>query len=233
VSRARRLVRAVLAGAATAAVVLGMAVLIRGQWDPLVRLDERVVTAATQFAASSPALIRVLLDWQWVFAAARFIVPVTVVCLLFWWRTGRATRTWWALVTIAAAWGVSNLAKDVARRARPVLDHPLTNAQGYSFPSGHATTTAAMTTALVLLVWPVLRRRWMRVGAITAAVTLTLLTALDRVLLGAHYPSDVIGGMVLGAGFVLASFLGYRGWSPAPEPAPEPETVPTTEAGRR
>ncbi|MGN8244914.1 phosphatase PAP2 family protein [Cellulomonas soli] len=216
-SRARRLVRAVLAALGTAAVVLLLALLVREQWPPLVRFDERVVTAATQLTASTPGLAPVLLGWQWAFAASRLFVPVAALCLLFWWRTGRRTRTWWALSTILAAWVVANVAKELVQRARPVLDEPVANAPGYSFPSGHATNTAAMTTALVVLAWPVLRTGSARVAAVLTAVGLTVLTAADRVLLGVHYPSDVIAGTLLGTGFVIASYLGYRGWSHRPE----------------
>ncbi|GAA3796248.1 phosphatase PAP2 family protein [Cellulomonas soli] len=215
--RGRRLVRAAVAAAAVGLVVLLLAVLVREQWHPLVAFDEQVVAAATAFAATSPGLVRVLLGWQWAFAASRLFVPFVVVCALFWWRTRRTTRTVWALGTVLAAWSLSNLAKELVRRARPVLDEPVAQAPGYSFPSGHAANTAAMTTALVVLVWPVLRSMWLRVLAVVSAVVLMLLTSADRVLLGVHYPTDVIAGTVFGVGFVLASYLGYRGWSPTHE----------------
>ena len=46
--------------------------------------------------------------------------------------------------------------------------------------------------------------------------TVTLLTAADRVLLGVHYPSDVVAGILLGTAMAGASYLGYQGWSPQP-----------------
>ncbi|WP_448631392.1 phosphatase PAP2 family protein [Cellulomonas soli] len=221
-SRARRLVRAVLAALSTAAVVMVFALLVREQWPPLVRFDERLVTAATAYTASTPGLLPVLRVWQWAFAASRLFVPVAAVCLLFWWRTGRRTRAWWALGTILVAWVVANVAKELVQRARPVLDAPVANAAGYSFPSGHAANTASMTTALVVLVWPELRTRRARTLAVLAAVGLTGLTAADRVLLGVHYPSDVLAGALLGSGVVIASYLGYRGWSHRREGSPPP-----------
>jgi undecaprenyl-diphosphatase len=205
--------RAVLAGAGTAAALLVLGVLTRDKWDPLVRFDEQAVVAATSFAAARPALVDGLLAWQWAFEGVHLFVPVAGLCLVFWWRTRMTTRTLWALVTILTAWGFANLAKEITRRARPVLADPIAHAPGYSFPSGHAANTAAMTTALVVLVWPVLRSRALRVAAVVGAATLMVLTSLDRVMLGAHYPSDVVAGAILGVGLVLASYLGYRGWS--------------------
>ena len=209
----RRLARAVLAGVATGVAVVGIAVLVREQWPPLVELDERAVIAGTSVAAANPELLRALLDWQWAFLASHLIAPVAALCLVYWWRTGNAARTWWALATVLAAWGVSNLLKELVQRARPVLDQPVESAGGFSFPSGHAANTAAMSTTLVVLAWPSLRSRALRVAAVTGAVVLTVLTAADRVLLGVHYPSDVMAGILFGVGFVLASYLAFQHWS--------------------
>ena len=213
-SRARRLLRALLAGVATGAAVVALALLVREQWQPLVSLDQRVVDAAVSFAAPRPALLRVLNGWQWAFVPARLLVVVAALCLLYWWRTRDTPRVLWALATVLVAWGLSNAMKELVRRARPVLDQPVERVAGYSFPSGHAANTAAMTTTLVLLVWPMLPSRGLRVAAVSGAAVLTLLTAADRVLLGAHFPTDVAAGVLFGFGFAMASYLGFRHWSP-------------------
>ncbi|GEA84512.1 phosphatase PAP2 family protein [Cellulomonas gelida] len=229
--RTRRLLRAAAAAAATAASVLALGLLVRDSWEPLVRFDERTVRAAVSFASEHPTLVDALLAWQWVFEGRRVIVLVVGACLLVWWRTGMKTRTWWALATALAAWGFANLAKELTRLARPVLDEPLTHASGYSFPSGHASTTAAWSTTLVVLVWPLLHSRGAKTAAVAGAALLMALTALDRVLLGAHFPTDVLAGTVLGVGLVLASYLGYRGWSPQ-DPVPPGPSVRTTQEAR-
>ncbi|GHH64227.1 phosphatase PAP2 family protein [Promicromonospora soli] len=205
-----------LAGVATGVAVVVIALLVREQWPPLVLLDERAVTAGTALAAEHPGLLRTLVVWQWIFLAAHVVLPVAAFCFIYWWRTRNATRTWWALSTILAAWGLSNLLKELVGRARPVLDQPVESAGGFSFPSGHAANTAAMTTALVVLVWPSLRSRALRVAAVAGAAVLTVATAVDRVMLGVHYPSDVVAGILFGVGFVLASYLTYRHWSTPP-----------------
>ena len=193
--------------------VVTIAVLVRGQWSPLVRLDESAVQAGTRLAAGEPGLLRTLVVWQTVFLARNLVLPVLALCAWYWWRTRHTARAAWAAVTVLTGWLLSNVLKEVVRRARPVLDEPVEVAHGYSFPSGHATNTALMTTVLVLLVWPALRSRGLRVAAVSAAALLTVLTAVDRVMLGVHYPSDVVAGMLLGVGFALASYLGFRRWS--------------------
>ena len=61
------------------------------------------------------------------------------------------------------------------------------------------------------------------------AALVVLVTALDRVLLGVHYPSDVTVGVVTGVGLVLASYAGYVGWNPPdPTEVDDPDVGPTT-----
>ena len=56
-----------------------------------------------------------------------------------------------------------------------------------------------------------------------------LLTALDRVFLGVHFPSDVTAGVLMGSGLALASYAGYRGWNPA-HPTDLPDTPEDVDA---
>src|SRR5258706_975674 len=66
----------------------------------------------------------------------------------------------------------------------------------FSFPSGH-TLHAVAFTLVALAYYPALA---------PVLVAFTLLTAASRVVLGLHYPSDVLAGAALGAGIAAASF---------------------------
>ncbi|MBP1858720.1 phosphatase PAP2 family protein [Rhizobium herbae] len=106
-------------------------------------------------------------------------------------------------VTVALSGLAANLLKRAIGRARPqFFDHegifsfsPFSNNAAYeSFPSGHATTAAALFVGLALLL-PSLRAPLLVAG---------IWIGLARVIVGAHYPSDVIAGLALGAWFALA-----------------------------
>lgn len=90
--------------------------------------------------------------------------------------------------------------------------------QAFSFPSGH--TTSAMT-LFGLLAWFALRglawgaSRWLT--GMFAAVAAII--AVSRLYMGAHWPSDVIGGMLLGAALVLLFALIFRHRVPVHTPA--------------
>ncbi|TCL73050.1 lipid A 1-phosphatase LpxE [Rhizobium sp. BK251] len=105
------------------------------------------------------------------------------------------------LVSIALSGLLANLLKRVIGRARPQHFEdlgifgfsPFSNASFQSFPSGHATTIGAFFAALALL--------FPRYRILFLACALWL--GMTRVMVGAHYPSDVAAGLALGGWFSL------------------------------
>lgn len=106
-----------------------------------------------------------------------------------------------ALVMIAApvlANITSSLMKAGFDRARPNLFPHLDDFSSASFPSGHATSGAAIFLLAALLIpYGTLK---LRMGL---ALVMMVLIGISRPMLGVHWPSDVISGWMLGAGFAL------------------------------
>jgi membrane-associated phospholipid phosphatase len=92
------------------------------------------------------------------------------------------------------------LQKDVTARIRPDAMGHLVPVDSLAFPSGHAANATMVWLALALLL---LRRRLHRAVAIWAAVWVALAVGLSRVMLGVHWPSDVIGGWAFGLFWTL------------------------------
>jgi membrane-associated phospholipid phosphatase len=217
--RRHRLLRAAASAAALGLPFALLALLVRSRLAWVQALDEAAIRAATDLTRSEPALHRSLLVWQEAFRAGWVNLAVTAACLWVWRRHGLRTRALWAFTTLMVAWGLQLAAKQVVQRARPVVDDAVAQAPGYSFPSGHAANTAAACAVVTVLVWPLVRGR-ARVVVVAAAGAVVLVTAADRVLLGVHYPSDVVAGVLLGLAVTGASYAGYVGTTPSVSPAP-------------
>lgn len=101
-----------------------------------------------------------------------------------------------AFSTLAAA-VMNPLLKNLFHRIRPDILH-LTEATGYSFPSGHAMVSAALYTALLLETVSRIRSASKRIAASAGLIAAPFLVGLSRLYLGVHYLSDVAGGWILG-----------------------------------
>jgi len=93
------------------------------------------------------------------------------------------------------------LVKTAVGRVRPDLWHTITY-WGSSFPSGHTLVTAAFATAAVLCVDRI--RPAARVFALPAALAWIILVACSRLVLGVHWPTDVLAAACIGAFLPLA-----------------------------
>ncbi|MFF2504091.1 phosphatase PAP2 family protein [Streptomyces sp. NPDC058067] len=122
---------------------------------------------------------------------------------------GRAAHRWLrgallALAVLVAGQLIRTGLMELIDRARPVRHDWATHASGFSFPSGHATTSAIVAG---LLCWAARR-------AVTRAVVLCWAVAvgLTRIELGVHWPTDVAAGWLLAATWLLT----LRALSPHP-----------------
>ncbi|HOF63620.1 MAG TPA: phosphatase PAP2 family protein [Dermatophilaceae bacterium] len=217
VSRRRRvlhrLIKAGVYAVGTSIPVAAVAFVVRSRWEPILHADEAIIRAATDYSRERPSLVRALLVWEELLQPKWVYIAGTLVCIYVWKKLGLGPRALWAFLTMMVSWNLALDIKILVQRARPVVEDAITHAPGYSFPSGHAANSAAASTILVLLFWPRLSRRG-RALAVGAAALVIVVTAVDRVMLGVHYPSDVTAGVIFGVGLALASYAGYRDWGP-------------------
>lgn len=108
------------------------------------------------------------------------------------------------VLTTAGASQIDQAMKVLIGRDRPAPPIAVQHFNEYAFPSGHATTSAALWGAVA---WVVARNASPRVhkAAAGAWTSVVLSVAASRVVLGAHWPSDVLGGILLGTGCVAGA----------------------------
>ena len=126
----------------------------------------------------------------------------------------RADPLLWLAVT-GTGWLLNGTLKLQFRRPRPPDLHRLIEVDGFSFPSGHAAFAGVAFAMLAILIARRTPRRpaWVRVAGVLLCLVLAVLIAASRVWLHAHYPTDVIGGLLLGSGWALAAWLVRSGWA--------------------
>jgi undecaprenyl-diphosphatase len=121
------------------------------------------------------------------------------------WRAGRTRAALVCGAALAAGSALGVGLKLLIARPRPVWGDPVAAEIDYSMPSGHALNAALGCGLLLVLGWPWLRRKGWHRRAVVVAVALVTVTALDRLVLGVHYPSDVTVGVALGAAIAFVA----------------------------
>ena len=187
----------VIAGLLVLAVILlGLAL----DMDGVAAADHRIAEAlAFRAGGSSPAIIAFMQGISWIGGGVPRWGAVALLALLVWrwWRRGRRPALLLAGASLFASLASSAL-KAAFDRARPDLIAHLDAVSNASYPSGHATNAAVLYLLFAWLAPP----RW-RALCWALAGAMILLTCLSRVMLGVHWPSDIIGGTMLGTAFAL------------------------------
>ena len=160
-------------------------------------LDARIYEAL--YAGHRPALLVFARVMTFFGEPTLLIGAGFAVAAWLWWR-GHKRLPVALLLIILVGRGISEIQKYTIARVRPDLEPHLVVVQTSSFPSGHATSSMifCLTLALVLTNGP----RWHRPAAI-GAILLSLMIGTSRVMLGVHWPSDVVGGWAFGLLWVL------------------------------
>jgi undecaprenyl-diphosphatase len=183
-----RFIAAVLALAA-----VWLAMLLGGAGD----LDRRIYEAL--YAGHRPALLTMARVFTLLGEPTLLIGASAVVAAILWW-TGRG-RVGLVLLAVTLTGRIfSEAQKYLIARPRPGLEAHLVVVKTSSFPSGHATSSMVFYLSLALVLAAHGRRRFPAAGA---AIVLSLLIGTSRVMLGVHWPSDVVGGWSFGLLWVL------------------------------
>lgn len=139
-----------------------------------------------------------------------FYILVGGVCVYLWTRR-RVRLIIYLVVTGLVGGAIDTAVKVLVSRPRPELEDPVATAFGKSFPSGHTFTATVVYGALLLVFLPVFGRR-AKILVTGAYVVLVSAIAFSRLALGVHFLSDVLGGAVLGAAWLIASTAAFDIW---------------------
>ncbi len=153
------------------------------------------------------------------FAQSKLTTSIALLISLWFGFQKRIALALWFFPSILLGEITLKLLKHLVARPRPVTNGELGKlafAHGFSFPSGHALASALFYGSLALLLcYSNANARIKTIGAVVLLFWIFLM-AYDRVYLGVHYPSDVLGGFLLGVAWSCCSLALYLGFLKRP-----------------
>lgn len=177
--------------------------------DGIASLDRPALALA--MGLRSPALDAVAAFVAYLFGPIGMPVIALVGCLALAARRRSITPI---ILTVAAgvgSLGMTIAGKDIIGRHRP----PLTDAippfeYSPSFPSGHTLNAVVICGVLAYLLVIRQQRTGTRVALVTASALIAVTVGLTRVLLGAHWLTDVLAGWLLGGAWLAVVITAHR-----------------------
>jgi undecaprenyl-diphosphatase len=149
---------------------------------------------------------------SFIFGGWSSVLVVVAIGIIVWWQVGRLEAI---MIPVGGLITLVNTALKLAiNRPRPSADlvHVLSPEQGNGFPSGHAFFAILILGLTAYFISINLKNRALRMLALAGLVALILLIGTSRVYLGVHWPSDVIGGYLIGGFFLTALIWFHRTW---------------------
>lgn len=138
----------------------------------------------------------------WTELGSRLGIGLVTLALIIWlgWKSRDFVAVGISAILVVGADRLNVFVKELVGRDRPAID-PSIDAVGYSFPSGHAMLSIVTYGIIAYFVSRKLKKMSHKTLAWFIAILIIIITGISRIVLSAHYPTDVVAGYCLG--FVL------------------------------
>ncbi|WP_237721536.1 phosphatase PAP2 family protein [Paenisporosarcina sp. TG20] len=182
-----------------------MSILVHGQ--KVVRFDELIINFFHKIESQN---LKTIMKFFTSLGSIPSILSLSVIILLIFYIVFKIrSELLLFLGVIAGANLLFYTLKQMFARARPDLNQ-LIEVGGYSFPSGHSTNAVAFYGILSFILWRHVRTKSGRTIVVISSISTILMIGLSRIYLGVHYPSDVIGGFLVGGLWLTITIWLYQ-----------------------
>ena len=184
---------------------LGMLLLMQLDPDDFARIDAIATALAHHLQTITWAEVLIVIT---TLGSTTSIIALAVLVAVFLRHTPTHLRQ--LLVLMLAESASVELLKPYIGRIRPEALPWIGPLHSFSFPSGHATASMALFGFIAILGAERIKNRTLRYGFLALLLVLITAIGISRIVLGAHYASDVIAGYLLGAFWVAVVYVFVR-----------------------
>ena len=200
-----------------------------GDWSAGLEWERKMLLSMDQ---SAPVVVDwIMLALPWLGTNLTLAPIIAVFALWLWRRKGRPELALELILAVLGSLLLNALLKDLFDRPRPELWPRRGQYQWAAYPSGHAIVGIAVYFTITGMVYRELKWRW----PFVVAAALLAVSLYSRLYLGVHWPTDVLGGLLLGGiwlAVVQVVFRPYRRWRSPNAVEPQPRSDPAA-VGRR
>ncbi|HEY0996403.1 MAG TPA: phosphatase PAP2 family protein [Gemmatimonadaceae bacterium] len=131
--------------------------------------------------------------------------PLAALVALLCWRRGRRDLATWIAVVELGCLTLNYVLKELLERDRPDIVERVGWFGWASYPSGHAMAATAVLLTLAVALWREKSWTW----PLVVAIPLPALIAYSRIHHGVHWPTDIVGGALVGMVWLVVTLLGF------------------------
>jgi membrane-associated phospholipid phosphatase len=147
--------------------------------------------------------------WITFIGSVKGVAILTFIVFICLFLTRHRLMAMYLAITVTLGAGAFNqILKLIFKRTRPDIQ-PIIQESGYSFPSGHSMGSMILYGSLAFILFKVYKHIWAKIAGAIIGVLLVLIIGVSRIYLGVHYPSDVVGGYLAGAFWILICMCAF------------------------
>lgn len=166
---------------------------------------ERALMLRIHALGEPPIVEAVMLTLPWT-GTNLTLLPIIIGAAIWLARRGRGELAVQLLLVEAGCYLLNLLLKHAFDRPRPELWPPRGQFAWPSFPSGHAIVAVALFFTIAIMLHRERGWRW----PYSVAALLIFINLYSRIYLGVHWPTDVIGGLLIGSVWLLSTLIAFR-----------------------
>lgn len=125
------------------------------------------------------------------------IITLVITGILFW-KKKIMLGVWFISTYVISVGFLTYILKHLIKRARPEEMYWLIQEHGFSFPSGHSMASSVFFGLIGLFIFLKFSNKIAKIIGVLIALLAIVFILYSRIYLGVHYPSDVLGGFLLG-----------------------------------